>query len=80
MMKDSARYAKVVAWSEEDQYFIGSASGLIFGGCHGDDEKKVFQELCQLVEDVIRVYLESGKPLPSPVCGANLIDKLQSVA
>ena len=79
-MKDSARYAKLVAWSEEDQCFVGSAPGLIFGGCHGDDEKKVFHELCELVEDAVRVYLESGKPLPSPVRGADLIDKLQSVA
>ena len=52
----------------------------VFGGCHGDDEKEVFHELCQLVDDVVRVYLESGKPLPSPVCGTDLIHKLQSVA
>ncbi len=41
-MKDSAKYVKVVAWSEEDQCFVGSAPGLFFGGCHGDDEKEVF--------------------------------------
>ena len=34
-MKDTARYAKVVEWSEEDQCFVGSCSGLIDGGCHG---------------------------------------------
>ena len=41
-MKDSAKYAKIVEWSDEDQCYIGSAPGLIFGGCHGDDEKEVF--------------------------------------
>jgi len=44
-MKDSAKYAKVVEWSEEDQCYVGSAPGLILGGCHGDDEKQVFEEL-----------------------------------
>lgn len=36
-MKDSARYVKVVEWSEEDGCYVGSCPGLLFGGCHGDD-------------------------------------------
>ena len=28
-MKDSAKYAKIVEWSEEDQCYVGSAPGLI---------------------------------------------------
>ena len=43
-MKDSARYVKIVEWSHEDQCYVGSAPGLIFGGCHGDDEKAVFDD------------------------------------
>ena len=43
-MKDSARYAKLVEWSEEDNCYIGTAPGLMDGGCHGDDEMKVFEE------------------------------------
>lgn len=43
-MKDSAKYVKIVEWSEEDQCYVGSAPGLIFGGCHGTDEKAVFDE------------------------------------
>ena len=39
-MKDSAKYAKIVEWSEEDQCYVGSAPGLILAGCHGDDEKQ----------------------------------------
>ena len=38
-MKDSARYVKIVEWSEEDQCYVGSSPGLIYGGCQGDDEK-----------------------------------------
>jgi hypothetical protein len=52
-MKDSARYVKIVAWSEEDGCYVGSAPGLILGGCHGDDERQVFDELCQIVDEVI---------------------------
>ena len=54
-MKDSAKYAKVVEWSEEDQCYVGSAPGLILGGCHGDDEKQVFEELCLIVEEAIEM-------------------------
>jgi hypothetical protein len=52
-MKDSAKYAKIVEWSEEDRCCVGSAPGLIHGGCHGDDERQVFAELCEIVEVVI---------------------------
>ena len=31
-MKESARYAKIVEWSEEDHCFVGSCPGLFFGG------------------------------------------------
>jgi hypothetical protein len=43
-----------------------SAPGLIWGGCHGDDEQAVFEELCQVVEEAIRIYEVEGKPLPAP--------------
>lgn len=55
-MRDSARYVKIVEWSVEDQCYVGSAPGLIYGGCHGDDEKAVFEELCQIVEEAIELY------------------------
>ena len=55
-MKDSAKYVKIVEWSEEDQCYVGSAPGLIYGGCHGSDEKAVFDELCRIVEGAIDLY------------------------
>ena len=68
-MKPSAQYAKVVEWSEEDDCFVGSAPGLLVGGCHGDDERKVFDELCDIVEEVIAIYEADGRPLPPPTLG-----------
>ena len=65
-MKDSARYAKIVAWSEEDGCFIGRAPGLFYGGCHGDDEQAVFAELCEIVEETIERFQRDGRPLPPP--------------
>lgn len=66
-MKRSAAYSKIVKWSEEDQCFVGSCPGLFYGGCHGDDEKKVFVELCNLVDEVIELYRKDGRPLPPPI-------------
>lgn len=63
-MKDSARYAKIIEWSEEDQCYVGSAPALLYGGCHGVDEKAVFDELCHVVEEAIALCQEDGKPLP----------------
>jgi len=79
-MRDSARYVKIVEWSEQDQCFIGSAPGLIYGGCHGDDERQVFSELCLIVEEAISVYKADGKPLPPPTAGHDYVSKLQPVA
>ena len=64
-MNDSARYAKIVGWSEEDMCYVGAAPGLIYGGCHGPDEKEVFDELCVIVEEAILLYRLDGKPLPA---------------
>ena len=79
-MKDSAKYVKIVEWSEKDQCYVGSAPGLIYGGCHGGNEKEVFEQLCQIVEEAIAIYLAEGKPLPPATSGRDYANKLQSVA
>jgi predicted RNase H-like HicB family nuclease len=79
-MKDSARYAKIVEWSDEDQTYVGSCPGLLLGGCHGDDERKVFDELCEIVDEVLALYREDGRALPPPTSGRDLANKLQDVA
>ena len=79
-MKDSARYVKIVEWSIEDRCYVGSAPGLILGGCHGADEQEVFAELCQIVEEAIVLYREDGKHLPAATSGHDFASKRQDVA
>ena len=78
-MKESARYVKIVEWSDEDGCYVGSSPGLLFGGCHGDDERQVFEELCQIVEETIELYHQDGKPLPPPTSGRDIANKLLGV-
>jgi len=79
-MKESARYVKLVEWSEEDGCYVGSAPGLIYGGCHGEDEKAVFEQLCQIVEEAVSLYQAEGRQLPPPTSGQDLANKMQHVA
>lgn len=79
-MKESANYVKIVEWSGEDQCYVGSAPGLILGGCHGEDEKLVFEELCQIVEEAIELYRQEERPLPPPTSGRDYANKMQRVA
>ncbi len=79
-MIESARYVKIVEWSEEDQCYVGSAPGLLLGGCHGSDEKKVFDELCQIVNETIVLYRDDSKDLPPPTAGHDLANSIQGVA
>ena len=68
-MKPSDQYLKIVEWSEEDQCYVGHCPGLMLGGVHGDDESRVYKELCKVVEEWIELYQEDGEPLPSPTAG-----------
>ena len=68
-MNRGAYYVKIVEWSEEDQCFIGSCPGLFYGGCHGQDERQVFSELCDIVEEMMALYQQDGKPLPPVTSG-----------
>ena len=78
-MRERARYVKIVEWSDTDQCFVGSCPGLLYGGCHGDDEKEVFAELCDIVEEAIELYEKDGKPLPAPTSGKDYANKMLSI-
>jgi len=60
----AARFTKLVEWSKEDGCFVGSAPPIIGPCCHGDDEAKVYAELCRIVEEWIELLETDGKPLP----------------
>ena len=68
-MKPSDRYLKIIEWSEEDRCYVGTCPGLMLGGVHGDDEAKVYRELCKVVDEWIRIYEEDGEPLPEATAG-----------
>ena len=76
-MKESAKYLKLVEWSDEDQCFVGSVPGWIGACCHGDDEGKVYIELCQIVDEWIEIYKKDGKPLPAATAGKTFSGKFQ---
>ena len=63
-MKASDQYLKVVEWSDEDQSYVGSVPGWIGKCCHGDNKNAVYQELCDIVDEWVHIYLREGKPLP----------------
>ncbi len=65
--EQAARYAKFVEWSDEDQCFIGRCPELTLGGVHGNDEAKVYAELCEVVEEWIELLHQDDAPLPDPL-------------
>jgi predicted RNase H-like HicB family nuclease len=66
MKKPSDRYLKLVSWSEEDQCYVGRCPDLMLGGVHGSDETVVYAELCQAVDEWIKLHESEGQPLPEP--------------
>jgi predicted HicB family RNase H-like nuclease len=74
-MKESDKYLKIVEWSDEDNCYIGTCPSLMFGGVHGDNEAKVYKELCEVVEEVIELYKEDGDELPEPTAGRSFSGK-----
>ena len=63
-MKQSDKYLKIVEWSDEDKCYIGSVPGWLDQCCHGDDESKVYKELCTIVDKWIEIYKTETIPLP----------------
>ncbi|MCC6540130.1 MAG: hypothetical protein IT162_21455 [Bryobacterales bacterium] len=78
-MKESAHYVKIVEWSDENQCFVGNCLGLLFGGCHGDDELEVFEQLCEAVDEAISLYRKDHKTLPPPPSGRDFASKMLSL-
>jgi len=74
-VKPSNRYLKIVEWSEEDQCYVGTCPGLMLGGVHGEDETKVYEQLCQVVDEWIGIYEEDGEPLPEPTASKDYSGK-----
>ena len=65
--EEAARYAKFVEWSEEDKCFISRCPELMLGGVHGDDEAKVYAELCAAVREAIGLIHADSQEMPHPL-------------
>jgi len=65
--QQAARYAKFVEWSNEDKCFIGRCPELMLGGVHGNDEAKVYAELCAAVEEMVELIHADGHEMPQPL-------------
>jgi predicted RNase H-like HicB family nuclease len=78
-MNNTDKYVKLVEWSEADGCYIGSCPELFYGGCHGENEHEVFEELCRIVEETIEIYRKDGKPLPEPLSGRDFVNAMQMV-
>ena len=79
-MTIGSKYVKIIEWSDIDNCFIGSCPELFYAGCHGTDEREVFNELCEIIEETVALYKADEKPLPPPITGKELVNKLQKVA
>jgi len=79
-MSRGDRYVKIVEWSEAEGRFIGSCPELFYGGCHGTDARGVFDELCGIIEETIRLYEQDGKPLPAPLSGREFVNAMQGIS
>ena len=75
-MNESARYIKIVEWSDEDQCFVGQCPGVVGPCCHGDNEAEVYAELCEIVDEWLEILKQDGKPLPPPTAGRGLAEKI----
>src|SRR6185369_16044488 len=63
----AGRYAKFVEWSDEDKCFIGRCPELMLGGVHGNDETKVYAELCAAAEEMVELIHADGLKPPHPL-------------
>jgi predicted HicB family RNase H-like nuclease len=75
-MKVSDQYIKLVEWSDEDKCYVGSSPGFIGPCCHGEDEAKVYKQLCGIVEEWVGIHKQEGLPLPESFAGKTFSGKL----
>ena len=80
MSEEAKRYLLTVEWSEEDKCYVGLIPGLVYGGCHGDDPRKVFAELCEIAEEIVELHRDDGEPLPPPTAGRDMDGVIRSAA
>lgn len=79
-MKPSAKYLKIVEWSEEDGCYVGQCPGIIGPCCHGDDEAVVYAELCEIVDEWLAMMDAEHRVLPPPTVGRKIPERIMELA
>jgi predicted RNase H-like HicB family nuclease len=64
MKRKTDIYHRWVAWSEEDQTYIGRCPDLFHGGVHGDDPIKVAKDLQKVINEWEDVFKKDRRELP----------------
>ncbi len=79
-MKESAKVRKDRGVVRERPMFHWKLPWTILRGCHGEDEREVFDELCQIVEETLDLYYQDKKPLPPSTFDKYFANKMLSNA
>jgi hypothetical protein len=64
MKRKTDIYHRWVAWSEEDQAYIGRCPDLFLGGVHGDDAIKVARALQKVIDEWEDIFKKDRRKLP----------------
>jgi predicted RNase H-like HicB family nuclease len=64
MKRKTDIYHRWVAWSEDDQAYIGRCPDLFGGGVHGDDPLKVARELQKVIDEWEVIFESDARHLP----------------
>jgi hypothetical protein len=64
MKKLTDKYHRWVAWSEDDQVYLGRCPDLFLGGVHGDDPLKVAKQLQLAIDRWETEHLASCSEFP----------------
>jgi predicted RNase H-like HicB family nuclease len=75
-MTGTARYLKIVEWSDDDNAFVGQCPGVIGPCCHGADEVEVYRQLCEIVSEWLELAERDGTPLPPATAGTKVAQKI----
>jgi len=75
---EDLRYSILIEWSDEDQVYIATLPE--FHGCktHGDTYEEAAKHGREVIESLIEINWEDGRPLPEPATFACNLSKLKS--
>ena len=69
-------YQYSVAWSEEDQLYIGRVAEFPSLAAHGDSQVQALEEITRVVRFVLEDLIEEGEAIPEPFSKRSYSGKL----